>query len=165
MDLDARLLEILACPVDKGSLLYFADEDSLYNPRLRLRYRIDDGIPVMLSEEAEHLDETEHQRLIAQAEASAETSEVTATDHPEADSDPGSCGDAETSGDPGSSGDAETSGDGGSCGDAETSGDPGSCGDAECSGDGGVVGESKHGDDSPEPSASRSPVAIPGTEE
>jgi len=30
--LDPLLLEILACPEDKGPLLYFADEDSLYNP-------------------------------------------------------------------------------------------------------------------------------------
>ena len=34
MALDPKLLEILACPKDKGPLLYFADEESLYNPRL-----------------------------------------------------------------------------------------------------------------------------------
>ena len=34
MALDPKLLEILACPEDKGPLLYFADEDTLYNPRL-----------------------------------------------------------------------------------------------------------------------------------
>ena len=34
MALDSKLLEILACPEDKGPLLYFADEDTLYNPRL-----------------------------------------------------------------------------------------------------------------------------------
>ena len=33
MALDPKLLEILACPEDKGPLLYFADEESLYNPR------------------------------------------------------------------------------------------------------------------------------------
>lgn len=73
MTLDARLLEILACPKDKGPLLYFADEDSLYNPRLRLLYRVDDGIPVMLIEEADRLDESEHQRLTAKAEAEGVT--------------------------------------------------------------------------------------------
>ena len=31
MTLDARLLAILACPTDKQGLLYFADEDTLYN--------------------------------------------------------------------------------------------------------------------------------------
>lgn len=73
MTLDARLLEILACPSDKGPLLYFADEESLYNPRLRLRYRVDDGIPVMLADEADSIDDTEHERLMVKAEADGVT--------------------------------------------------------------------------------------------
>ena len=69
MTLDARLLEILACPADKGPLLYFADDEALYNPRLRLLYRVDDGIPVMLTEEATTADDAEHGRLLAKAES------------------------------------------------------------------------------------------------
>jgi len=69
MTLDQRLLEILACPEDKGPLYYFADEDTLYNPRLKRRYRIVDGIPVMLIDEAEAVDDDEHARLMAKAEA------------------------------------------------------------------------------------------------
>ena len=69
MALDPRLLEILACPDDKGPLYYFADEASLYNPRLKRRYRIDDGIPVMLVDEAETVGDDEHARLLAKAEA------------------------------------------------------------------------------------------------
>jgi uncharacterized protein len=69
MPLDPLLLEILACPEDKGPLLYFESEDSLYNPRLRRRYQIRDGIPVMLVEEAETVDEEEHARLMSKAEA------------------------------------------------------------------------------------------------
>jgi len=69
MTLDQRLLEILACPDDKGPLYYFADEDALYNPRLKRRYRIVDGIPVMLIDEAEAVDDAEHARLMAKAEA------------------------------------------------------------------------------------------------
>ncbi|HVA75550.1 MAG TPA: Trm112 family protein [Acidimicrobiales bacterium] len=69
MALDPRLLEILACPKDKGPLLYFESEDSLYNPRLRLRYRITEGIPVMLIDEAETVDEAEDERLTAKAAA------------------------------------------------------------------------------------------------
>lgn len=68
MALDPRLVEILACPKDKGPLYYFADEDSLYNPRLHLRYRIADGIPVMLIDEADRVDEAEDKRLLAKAE-------------------------------------------------------------------------------------------------
>jgi uncharacterized protein len=67
MPLDPLLLEILACPEDKGPLLYFESEDSLYNPRLRRRYHIRDGIPVMLVDEAETVDDEEHQRLVAKA--------------------------------------------------------------------------------------------------
>ena len=69
MALDPTLLEILACPEDKGPLLYFADEDALYNPRLKRRYRITDGIPIMLPEEAESVDDAEHERLVAKADA------------------------------------------------------------------------------------------------
>ena len=69
MTLDPKLLEILACPEDKGPLLWFADEEALYNPRLRRRYAVRDGIPVMLIDEAEVVDEAEHDRLQALAEA------------------------------------------------------------------------------------------------
>lgn len=69
MALDPKLLEILACPKDKGPLLYFADEDCLYNPRLRLKYRITDDIPVMLVDEAESADDAEASRLEAKAAA------------------------------------------------------------------------------------------------
>ena len=67
--IDARLLEILACPEDKGPLLYFQDEDTLYNPRLKRRYDIKDDIPVMLIDEATTVDDAEHSRLLAKAEA------------------------------------------------------------------------------------------------
>ena len=69
MTLDPTLLEILACPDDKGPLLYFADAQALYNPRLRRRYAVRDGIPVLLVDEAEAVDEAEHERLLEHAEA------------------------------------------------------------------------------------------------
>ena len=69
MALDPLLLEILACPQDKGPLLYFPDEAALYNPRLRRRYSINDGIPDMLIEDAEDVGDTEHDRLMAKAGA------------------------------------------------------------------------------------------------
>ncbi|MFQ5556147.1 MAG: Trm112 family protein [Acidimicrobiales bacterium] len=73
MALDARLLEILACPTDKGPLLYFVDEDKLYNPRLKVVYAIHGDIPVMLPDEATSVDEAEHARLLAKAEADGVT--------------------------------------------------------------------------------------------
>lgn len=69
MSLDPLLLEVLACPEDKGPLLYFADEDRLYNPRLRRSYAIRDDIPVMLIDEATTADDDEHDRLMAKATA------------------------------------------------------------------------------------------------
>lgn len=69
MALDPQLLEILACPDDKGPLLYFEDEDALYNPRLKRRYSIKDDIPIMLIDEAETVVDTEHDRLVAKADS------------------------------------------------------------------------------------------------
>lgn len=69
MTLDSKLLDILACPEDKGPLLYFADESSLYNPRLKRRYAVRDDIPIMLIDEAETVSDTEHDRLLAKAAA------------------------------------------------------------------------------------------------
>lgn len=69
MALDPQLLEILACPEDKGPLLYLADEDALYNPRLKLRYLVRDDIPIMLVDEAEAVDDAEHDRIMAKVKA------------------------------------------------------------------------------------------------
>ena len=69
MPIDPQLLALLACPEDKGPLLYFADEQALYNPRLHRRYRIVDGIPVMLVDESETVSEDEHERLYVKAAA------------------------------------------------------------------------------------------------
>ncbi|AMO61081.1 Trm112p-like protein [Mycolicibacterium phlei] len=70
--LDAKLLEILVCPQDRGPLL-LVDDECLYNPRLRRAYRIDDGIPVLLVDEAVDItDDAEHRRLVAAASGQAE---------------------------------------------------------------------------------------------
>ena len=50
--MDEELLEILACPKCKGSLMLTTDESELRCEACRLSYRIDDGIPVLLIEEA-----------------------------------------------------------------------------------------------------------------
>lgn len=61
--IDPITRERLVCPQDHGPLLDAGDE--LYNPRLRLAYRIDaDGIPVMLADEARSVDDAEHARLV-----------------------------------------------------------------------------------------------------
>ncbi|MEE4025916.1 Trm112 family protein [Gordonia sp. PKS22-38] len=64
--IDPITRERLVCPQDRGPLVDAGDE--LYNPRLRVAYRIDaDGIPVMLADEARTVDEAEHARLTSSA--------------------------------------------------------------------------------------------------
>ena len=65
MSLDQRLLDILVCPADRGPLLLV--DGLLYNPRLRRAYRIDDGVPVLLVDEASDVGDDEHVRLMAAA--------------------------------------------------------------------------------------------------
>jgi uncharacterized protein YbaR (Trm112 family) len=65
--LDDKLLSILVCPDDRGPLLLI-DDEYLYNPRLRRAYRIEDGIPVLLVDEAVAVtDDADHQRMLDRA--------------------------------------------------------------------------------------------------
>jgi uncharacterized protein YbaR (Trm112 family) len=69
MSIDQALLEILACPQDKGPLWYIETEKVLYNPRLRRAYPVVDGIAVMLIGEARTLTEAEdaHMETLVQS--------------------------------------------------------------------------------------------------
>ncbi len=69
MPLDPLLIEVLACPVDKGPLLWFDDENLLYNPRLHKSYAVRNGVPVLLVDESTDVSDDEHARLMAKAEA------------------------------------------------------------------------------------------------
>jgi len=62
--IDDSLLSILVCPADRGPLVLVAEEQVLYNPRLHRAYRIEDGIPVLLIDEARDVDDEEHARLM-----------------------------------------------------------------------------------------------------
>lgn len=50
--MDKKLLEILACPICKGPLIYMKEKAELICKADRLAYPVRDGIPVMLEEEA-----------------------------------------------------------------------------------------------------------------
>ncbi|MBI2168773.1 MAG: Trm112 family protein [Actinobacteria bacterium] len=67
MALDPKLLEILACPDDKGPLYYFEADEFLLCPECRRRYEVRDDIPVMLIDEAQVLDAGELERLLERA--------------------------------------------------------------------------------------------------
>ena len=55
--LDPKLLEILVCPVTRGTLVYDREAQELVSAAARLAYPIRDGIPIMLAEEARPLDD------------------------------------------------------------------------------------------------------------
>lgn len=57
--MDAKLLQILVCPVTKGPLVYNKTTNELISKSARLAYPIRDGIPVMLEDEARKLAEDE----------------------------------------------------------------------------------------------------------
>ena len=56
MPIDKELLEVLACPKCKGDLVLEEDGSGLICPACRLRYRIEDEIPIMLIDEAQPLE-------------------------------------------------------------------------------------------------------------
>ncbi|MCH9638587.1 MAG: Trm112 family protein [Betaproteobacteria bacterium] len=58
--MDAKLLDILVCPLCKGPLLYKKADNELICKPDRLAFAIKDGIPIMLEEEARRIpDEVE----------------------------------------------------------------------------------------------------------
>lgn len=67
MPLSQSLLDVLACPESKQPLIYFEEEGFLFCPASKLKYRIDNGIPVLLIDEAERLDDAAAEKLEAEA--------------------------------------------------------------------------------------------------
>ena len=73
--LSPDFLGVLVCPRSKQPLIYFPRGETnqseadgfLVCPRSRLRYRIDNGAPVMLAEEAQELSEAAIAQLISRA--------------------------------------------------------------------------------------------------
>ena len=61
--MDAKLLEILVCPVTKGPLIHDRERGELVSRAARLAYPIRDGIPVLLEDEARKLTAEEVEAL------------------------------------------------------------------------------------------------------
>lgn len=61
--MDAKLLEILVCPVTKGPLVFDRERGELVSRSARLAYPIRDGIPVLLEDEARKLSPEEAEAL------------------------------------------------------------------------------------------------------
>ena len=54
--LDPRLLDILACPITKSSLIYDEAAEELISKKAKLAFPVRDGIPIMLVDEAREID-------------------------------------------------------------------------------------------------------------
>lgn len=65
MPIDPKLLEILACPESKAPLVLDGETLVSTDPRTRRRYRIENGIPVMLIDRSEVLSEEEWRTIMA----------------------------------------------------------------------------------------------------
>jgi len=61
--MDAKLLEILVCPVTKGALVFDRSKQELLSQGAGLAYPIRDGIPIMLEDEARPLTTEELEAL------------------------------------------------------------------------------------------------------
>lgn len=75
MALAPELLAILVCPASRAPLYYFPagergdrpDDAFLFCPTSRLRYRVEEDVPVLLADEATELTPAEATRLAARA--------------------------------------------------------------------------------------------------
>lgn len=56
VEIDPKLLEILVCPLTKGTLTYDAKAQELVSKQAKLAFPIRDGIPIMLIDEARELE-------------------------------------------------------------------------------------------------------------
>jgi uncharacterized protein len=61
--MDAKLLEILVCPLCKSPLIYRKAEQELVCKADKLAFRIEDDIPVMLADEARVMTAEEVEQL------------------------------------------------------------------------------------------------------
>jgi uncharacterized protein len=67
--MDAKLLELLVCPVTKGPLTLDREKSELISRSARLAYPIRDGIPILLENEARTLSDEEIDTLHGKAPA------------------------------------------------------------------------------------------------
>ena len=59
VEIDPKMLDLLVCPLTRGSLHYDRDRNELVSQGARLAYPVRDGIPIMLPSEARHLGDEE----------------------------------------------------------------------------------------------------------
>jgi len=57
MTINTELLEMLVCPITKGSLVFDKENNELISKAAKLVFPIRDGIPVLLEEQARRLED------------------------------------------------------------------------------------------------------------
>ena len=57
--MDKKHLQLLVCPLTKQALEYHPEQQELWSRAAKLAFPIRDGIPILLSDEARALDETD----------------------------------------------------------------------------------------------------------
>lgn len=67
MTIDPELLELLVCPLSRAPLVQDGDTLVSTDAATRRRYRIDDGIPIMLVDESEELEEAVWKAIMEKA--------------------------------------------------------------------------------------------------
>jgi uncharacterized protein YbaR (Trm112 family) len=55
--IDRKLLDLLVCPLTKGSLVYDQEKSELVSKSAHLAYPVRDGIPIMLPSEARTIED------------------------------------------------------------------------------------------------------------
>lgn len=59
--MDKKLLDILVCPLTKGTLIYDREKQELISLSAKLAYEIRDGLPIMIADEARQLSDEEYE--------------------------------------------------------------------------------------------------------
>ena len=67
--IDERLLEKMVCPISHAPLVQVDDWLYSTDAKTRRKYPIRDGIPIMLIDESQVVDEDEFQRVVVKANA------------------------------------------------------------------------------------------------
>lgn len=63
---DAGLMEIMVCPESHARLIQIGDWLYSTDPATRRKYPVRDGLPIMLVEESQVVEESEFQRVVGQ---------------------------------------------------------------------------------------------------
>lgn len=70
--IDKELLDILVCPETKAALVQVGDWLYSTDRKTRRRYPVRDGIPILIIEESEVVDEAEYDRVLSQIDGAQE---------------------------------------------------------------------------------------------